>query len=129
MRRLTEEAGRALPSVGAIPITSPGSSKESALERVNWREMLGAMSKGGYVELPKSGGWTTADDLEGALIAGPAEEIIAATRRYQSEGLDHIVYDLRFRFADWDECLVQLGEEVLPVLRREEARGAPVAAR
>ena len=68
--------------------------------------------------LPESGGWDSPDDLEGALLAGPPEVIVGETRKYQRVGLSHLVYDLRFRFDDWDECLAMLGEEVLPELRR-----------
>jgi len=31
--------------------------------------------------------------------------------------LNHIVYDLRFRYADWYQQIDYLGEEVLPAVR------------
>jgi hypothetical protein len=31
--------------------------------------------------------------------------------------LNHIVYDLRFRYADWYQQIDYLGKEVLPALR------------
>ena len=48
----------------------------------------------------------------------PPDTIVEITRRYQRAGLQHTVYDLRFRFDDWEECVAILGEEVLPQLRR-----------
>lgn len=117
MRRLAEEHERAVPTAAAIPITSPGRTREEALSKVNWQEMMQQAIRAKW-ELPDSGRWEAPEDLEGALIAGPPEEIIAATRRYQEEGLDHLVYDLRFRYDDWHECLALIGEEVLPELRQ-----------
>jgi probable F420-dependent oxidoreductase len=116
MGRLSEEAGKPLPTAGAIPITSPGRTREAALGKVNWREMLRSAVKDWLP--PESGRWERVEDLEGALIAGPPEEIVESTRKYQEAGLNHIVYDLRFRFDEWHECLAMLGEEVLPELRR-----------
>jgi hypothetical protein len=43
------------------------------------------------------------------------------TRKFQEAGLDHLVYDLRFRFDDWEDCVGILGESVLPELRRGDA--------
>jgi probable F420-dependent oxidoreductase len=117
MRRLAEEADKSLPTAAAIPITSPARTTEAALEKVNWRGMLEHARKTDWV-LPDSGGWESPDDLEGALFAGSPEVIVEETRKYQRAGLNHLVYDLRFRFDDWDECLAMLGEEVLPLLRR-----------
>ena len=44
-------------------------------------------------------------------------------RKYHAVGLEHLVFDLRFRFDEWFECVRILGEEVLPELRRGD-RGA-----
>jgi probable F420-dependent oxidoreductase len=128
LRRLAAEAGKPVPTAAAIPITSPGRTREEALSKVNWQEMMDQARK--QWELPDSGKWETPEDLEGALIFGPPETIVQETRKYHAAGLSHIVYDLRFRFDEWLECVQMLGEEVLPVLRRldaEEAAAAPAA--
>ncbi len=130
MTRLAGEAGKPLPTAAAIPITSPGSTREAALEKVNWQGMLKSAVKADWV-LPESGAFQTADDLEGALIAGPPEHIIQETRKYHNAGLSHIVYDFRFRFDDWFECIDIIGKEVLPELRRgdqEAVQSAPQVA-
>jgi probable F420-dependent oxidoreductase len=116
MRELAAEAGKPLPTVGAVPITSPARTREAALAKVSWRAILADASRSRWVP-PESGVWASPDDLEGVLIAGPPDRIIAETRKYQAAGVSHLVYDLRFRFDDWDECLSMLGEEVLPDLR------------
>lgn len=127
MRRLAGEAGKPLPTAAAIPITSPAPTREAALEKVNWQGMLKSAVKTDWV-LPESGAWESPDDLEGALIAGPPDHIIEESRKYHDAGLSHLVYDLRFRFADWEECLAVLGEEVLPELRRGDQAATPQAA-
>jgi alkanesulfonate monooxygenase SsuD/methylene tetrahydromethanopterin reductase-like flavin-dependent oxidoreductase (luciferase family) len=123
MKRLAGEANKEMPTAAAIPITSPGRTREEALAKVNWQGILASAAKTDWV-LPASGKWETADDLEGALIAGPPEHIIEESQKYHDAGLSHLVYDLRFRFADWQECVQMLGEEVLPVLRRANAETA-----
>jgi hypothetical protein len=125
LSELAAEHDRNLPTVGAIPIVSPGPSREAALEHVNWREMMEQAISSKW-ETPDSGDWASPEDLEGALIAGTADDIVEASLRYHEAGLDHLVYDLRFRFGDWESCVGILGQEVLPRLRALEER--PVAA-
>ena len=123
MRRLAGEAGKPGPTAAAIPITSPGRTREEALSKVNWQGMLKSAVKTDWVK-PESGLWEHPDDLEGALIAGPRDHIIEETNKYIREGLTHLVYDLRFRFDDWYDNIQFLGEEVLPELRRAQAPAA-----
>jgi alkanesulfonate monooxygenase SsuD/methylene tetrahydromethanopterin reductase-like flavin-dependent oxidoreductase (luciferase family) len=114
---LTAEYGRtSMPTVAAIPIVSPGATREEALGHVTWREMMHQAINSKW-ETPDSGDWTSPEDLEGALIAGTADDIIEATTKYHEAGLEHLVYDLRFRYDNWLECLRFLGEEVLPKVR------------
>jgi probable F420-dependent oxidoreductase len=135
LRRLAGEAGRSIPTAAAIPITSPARTREEALAKVNWQGMIKGAVKADW-ELPESGVWESPEDLEGALIFGTPDDIITETRKFQEAGLDHLVYDLRFRFADWEECVALLGEEVLPGLRQGDQEAAsefalaePVAVR
>ena len=104
-----------MPTAAAIPIVSPGRTREEALVFVNWREMMTQAINSKW-ETPDSGQWSAPEDLEGALIAGTADDIIEGVTRYHEAGLRHFVFDLRFRFADWEECLIFLGEDVLPRL-------------
>jgi alkanesulfonate monooxygenase SsuD/methylene tetrahydromethanopterin reductase-like flavin-dependent oxidoreductase (luciferase family) len=119
MERLTELSelnSRPRPTAAAIPITSPGKTREAGLASVNWRGILEDAKKTKW-ELPESGAWEKAEDLEGAVIAGTADDIAEVTWKYHDLGLEHLVYDLRFRFEDWMECVQMLGEEVLPLVR------------
>lgn len=129
LTRLAGEAGRqGRPATGAIPITSIGATREAALSKVNWSGMMEQAIKSEWES--ESGRFETADDLEGALIAGPPSEIAAAADRYHAAGLDHLVFDLRFRFDEWLEGVQRLGEDVLPLLRgRPLAEPSGAAAR
>lgn len=126
MQMLAEQHGKPLPTRAVIPITSPGRTREQALAKVNWQGILAGAAKAGWVT-PASGGWTGPDDLEGAVIAGDPNHIVEETVKYHEAGLQHLVYDFRFRFDDWYDCIALIGEEVLPKLRAME-RGAGAAA-
>jgi alkanesulfonate monooxygenase SsuD/methylene tetrahydromethanopterin reductase-like flavin-dependent oxidoreductase (luciferase family) len=126
MENYAAKQGKPMPTLGVIPITSPGRTREEALAKVNWEGMLEG-GKGGRWELPDSGVWESPDDLEGALIAGPPDLIVEETLKYHEAGLTHLVYDLRFRYDDWLECIAILGEEVLPKLRSADRPASQTA--
>lgn len=116
-----EQAGREVPTRAAIPITSPGRTRDEARDKVNWREMMEQAIQAKW-ETPDSGGWNTADDLYGALIYGNAQDLVKATKDFHAAGLDHIVYDLRFRYDEWFDCIQLLGEDVIPECRKSDPR-------
>jgi len=128
IRKLTTEAGKPMLTPAAIPITSPGRTSAEAYAKVNWQGMMEQAISAKWES--RSGRFDRPEDLEGALIAGPPETIIEETRKYHAAGLVHIVYDLRFRFDEWRDCVRILGEDVLPELRRGDAlaTGAPAVA-
>ena len=108
--------GRPTPFAGAAPLTSPATTREAALDKIDWKAQL-VIARRTMWETPDSGDWQGPDDLEGAIVAGPPDEIIRVTRAYQDAGLTHLTFDLRFRFDEWEECVSFIGEEVLPRLR------------
>ncbi len=122
MRRLAADAGKPVPVAAAIPITSPGRTREEALATVNVEGFLEEANRHGRWIPPASGRFETADDLEGALIAGPPSYIAEIAERYHAAGCEHLVFDLRFQFDRWLELVQLLGEEVLPLLRPAPAR-------
>jgi alkanesulfonate monooxygenase SsuD/methylene tetrahydromethanopterin reductase-like flavin-dependent oxidoreductase (luciferase family) len=127
MTQLSEEAGRPRPTPSAIPIVSPGKTKEAGLARVNWKGILEDAKKSTW-ELPDSGAWATSEDLDGAVIAGTAADFADVVSRYHDAGMEHLVFDLRFRFEDWYDGLAMLGEEVLPLVKGGNA-ASPKAAK
>lgn len=112
--------GKARLLEGCIPITSIDVDRETALRKVNVEGLLenanGPMGK--FWVKPKSGSFTKWDDLEGSFIAGTPDDVVRDIEKYLEVGIDHIIFDLRFRFDDWDHCVDLLAKEVLPRVRK-----------
>lgn len=117
LRDLSSKAGKPMVTVGAIPIVSLAKDKETALSKVNVKGLINEGNKKPTWVKPASGTFSKLEDIEGLLLAGTPADVVRDTRRYEEGGLNHIVYDLRFRYADWYEQIDLLGKEVLPALR------------
>lgn len=118
---LSAAAGRARPALGVIPPTSIEATREEALAHVNVEGLLAWANKARFAVRPPSGRFETVADLEGQLVAGTPDDVVAECRKFDALGLDHLVFDLRFRFDRWFEQVERLGGEVLPRL------GTPLA--
>ncbi len=103
---------------GCIPITSIDEDRSSALRKVNVQGLLSSAQKQKFWVTPASGSFSKAEDLEGSLIAGSPQDVVNEVRKYLEVGIDHLVFDLRFRFDDWHRSVELLGKEVLPALRK-----------
>lgn len=114
---LCKKAGKPMLTTGAIPITSIAKDKDAALSKVNVKGLINEGNKKPTWVKPASGTFSKLEDIEGLLLAGPPKDIVEVSRKYDEAGLNHIVYDLRFRYADWYEQIDFLGKEVLPALR------------
>ncbi|MFQ5850467.1 MAG: LLM class flavin-dependent oxidoreductase [Candidatus Binatia bacterium] len=114
---LCDKAGRKMVTTAAIPITSLARDKDTAVSKVNAKGLINEGNKKPTWVRPASGTFSKLEDIEGLLLAGTPDDIVRDTRNYEEAGLNHIVYDLRFRYADWFEQLDLLGKEVIPALR------------
>ncbi len=116
----SEAAARGRPRLleGCIPITSIAQDRETALRKVNVQGLLSGANKQKFWVKPASGSFSKAEDLEGSLIAGSPDDVIREVEKYLEVGIDHLVFDLRFRFDEWDRSIELLGKEVLPRLRK-----------
>jgi probable F420-dependent oxidoreductase len=121
MEKLAAAAGRPRPRVGVMPPTSVAATREEALAPVNLPGCLAWANRSRFAVRPPSGRFETVADLEGQLVAGNPDEIAAECRKFETLGVDQVVFDLRFRFDRWLEQMEVLGREVLPRL-------APAAA-
>ena len=114
---LCQKQGRQMLTTGAIPITTVARKREEALANVNVPGLINEGNRRSWWVKPPSGTFSEIQDIEGLLLWGTPDDIATVTRKYEEAGLDHIVYDLRFRFDDWNEQLDLLGKEVLPQLQ------------
>ena len=103
---------------GCIPITSIDVDRETALRKVNVGGLLDNANKQKFWVKPDSGSFAQWQDLEGSFMVGTPDDIVHETQKFLEVGIDHLVFDFRFRFEDWFESIDLLGKEVLPRLRQ-----------
>ncbi|MBI2985459.1 MAG: LLM class flavin-dependent oxidoreductase [Deltaproteobacteria bacterium] len=117
LREQYQKAGKPMGTVGAIPIVSIDKDLDTALGKVNTKGLINEGNKKPTWVRPPSGTFSKFEDIRGLLLAGKPEDIVRDTKEYEANGLNHIVYDLRFRYADWYQQIDFLGKEVLLALR------------
>ena len=118
MAERSAAASLAMPRIGVVAPTRIGSSREEAIESVNLEGLLKwANDYGKWWVKPASGGFETADDLQGSLIAGSADDVVAEVAAFREAGVDYLVFDLRTQFDQWMDLIQLLGEDVLPRVR------------
>ncbi|KQM80969.1 LLM class flavin-dependent oxidoreductase [Agromyces sp. Leaf222] len=121
MREMTDASGRPMPTVGVIPPTSIEETRAEALKDVNVPGLLAWANKAKFAVKPPSGVFETVEDLEGQLIVGNPDEAVEEIRKFEATGVDHLVFDFRFKFDRFFEQIELLGTEVLPKLREKAA--------
>jgi alkanesulfonate monooxygenase SsuD/methylene tetrahydromethanopterin reductase-like flavin-dependent oxidoreductase (luciferase family) len=107
---------------GCIPITSIDVDRETALRKVNVDGLLKNANEQKFWVKPESGSFAKWQELEGSFIVGSPDDVVKEVEKFLEAGIDHIVFDLRFRFDEFDRCIELLGNEVLPRVRKH-ARG------
>jgi alkanesulfonate monooxygenase SsuD/methylene tetrahydromethanopterin reductase-like flavin-dependent oxidoreductase (luciferase family) len=113
MRELSLAAGRATPTVAVIPPTSIERTREEALKHVNVPGLLAWANKAKFAVKPASGSFETVDDLSGQLIVGTPEDAVAEIERFAAVGVEHLVFDFRFKFEALFDQIELLGSEVI----------------
>jgi alkanesulfonate monooxygenase SsuD/methylene tetrahydromethanopterin reductase-like flavin-dependent oxidoreductase (luciferase family) len=117
IRTMSDEQNKKMPTIAVIPPTSIESSREEALKDVNIPGLLAWANKAKFAVRPPSGTFETVEDLEGQLIVGSPEDAIAECKKFEALGVEHLVFDFRFKFDKWFEQIELLGSEVLPKLK------------
>jgi alkanesulfonate monooxygenase SsuD/methylene tetrahydromethanopterin reductase-like flavin-dependent oxidoreductase (luciferase family) len=117
MKEMTDASGRPLPTVAVIPPTSVEETRAEALEHVNVPGLLAWANKAKFAVKPPSGSFETVEDLEGQLIVGTPDDVVAEVKKFEAIGVEHLVFDFRFKFDRYYEQIELLGTEVLPRLR------------
>lgn len=126
LEELSEQAGRPRPTAAVIPPTSVEEDRERALSYVNIDGLLAWANNAKFWVKPPSGRFERWEDLEGTLIAGTPNDVVAECRKFEEAGNEHLVFDFRFKFDRWFEQIELLGKEVLPKLR-EQSEVTPAA--
>jgi alkanesulfonate monooxygenase SsuD/methylene tetrahydromethanopterin reductase-like flavin-dependent oxidoreductase (luciferase family) len=116
LRQFSHTAARSMFTAGVMPLTSIAKDKETALRHVDVKGLLHEANKNSTWVKPAGGTFATLDDIHGLILAGTPDDIVRQTRAYQAVGADLVVFDLRFRYADWYQQIDLLGNEVLPAL-------------
>lgn len=114
IEKALKKSGKPKISIGAIPITSIDKKRDIALKKINLKGLIEAANNRKWWKKPPSGRFEKIEDLEGSLIAGNPEDCCKEVEKYVQRGTDHLVFDFRYRFDEFDECLTLLGEEVIP---------------
>ena len=114
---LCQKAGRPMLTTAVMPFTSIAKDKKTAQSKVNVQMLIAEANKFPTWVKPVSGVFATLEETRGFFLAGAPEDIVRDARAYEEAGADHIVFDLRFRYADWYEQIDLLGNIVLPALR------------
>lgn len=110
--------GRSRPTVAAIPMASVDRSRERALARVNVPGLLAWANHARFWVTPPSGSHETVDDLQGVLVHGTPDDVVEQCTTLADAGLEHLVFDFRMSFDEWEDQVELLGAEVLPRLRQ-----------
>jgi alkanesulfonate monooxygenase SsuD/methylene tetrahydromethanopterin reductase-like flavin-dependent oxidoreductase (luciferase family) len=117
IEKMAADQGKQRPTIAVIPPTSVEATREEALEHVNVPGLLAWANKAKFAVKPPSGTFETVEDLEGQLIVGSPDEAVAECRKFEALGVEHLVFDFRFKFDKWFDQIELLGSEVLPRLR------------
>jgi len=111
LRKWAKEERESMPMVGAVPITSVGRNRDAARGKINLEGLLNS-TKDFWIK-PDSGAFKTVEDLEGVLMAGSPEDIVQEVVKFEEAGVNHLVFDLRQRFEEMEECMELISDEVL----------------
>ena len=99
---------------GAVPVTSIDSTREAALGKLNVPGLIKNANNQRFWVKPESGEFTSVEEIDGSILAGTADDIVARVQRYQEIGADLIIFDFRFRFPHWHEQIETLARDVFP---------------
>ena len=117
LHALCQQAQKPMVRTAVMPFTTIGKNQDAALSGIDVKSLIDDAYNFSMWVKPPSGKFETLADIHGVILAGSPADIARESRAYEQAGADHIVYDLRLRFADWHEQIDLLGNEVLPALR------------
>jgi alkanesulfonate monooxygenase SsuD/methylene tetrahydromethanopterin reductase-like flavin-dependent oxidoreductase (luciferase family) len=114
IREMATEQGKPMIMTGAVPVTSIDDSFAAATKRVNVPGLIKNANAQKFWLKPKSGEFTTIEELDGSILMGSPDDIVNGVKRYQELGCDLLIFDFRMRFPDYLQQIEILAKEVLP---------------
>ena len=114
IREMTAEQGKPMILTGAVPVTSIAATRDAALAELNVPGLIKNANNQRFWVKPESGEFTEIDELDGSILAGTPDDIVAGVQRYQEIGADLLIFDFRMRFPDWLEQIETVARDVLP---------------
>ncbi len=102
----------------------------AALPAEHAMAVVGSVADPSVADARRRPAWTpaaafdTADDLDGAVIAGGAGDCVEGLQRWVDRGVRHLVLDLRFMADDFETAVELLATDVLPRLRAQPTTAA-----
>ena len=124
IREMCAEQSKPMIMTGAVPVTSIDDSYKSATERMNVPGLIKNANAQKFWIKPKSGEFTSIEELDGSILAGTPDDIVKGVQRYQELGCDLLIFDFRMRFPDYLEQIEILAKEVLPRVSKAPAAAA-----
>jgi len=112
LRDHASAAGRPDPAVGLVTMVSPARTVEEGLAAFDVSRVHAEVAR----RFPTRR-WQPGTGLEGVMMAGPADQIVADIEAFGEVGVDHLVLDLRARFDAWEDVTAEIGGDVLPCIR------------
>ncbi len=114
IREMTAEQDKPMIMVGAVPVTSIHTDRATARDMLNVPGLLNNANNQRFWLRPESGAFTAIEELDGSILAGTPDDVVAGIQRYQEIGCDLLIFDFRMRFADWTAQITALAGDVLP---------------
>lgn len=114
IREMTAEQGKPMIMTGAVPVTSIAPTRDGALAGLNVPGLIKNANAQRFWLRPDGGEFTSIEQLDGSILAGTPDDIVAGVERYAELGADLVIFDFRMRFPDWLDQIRTLAEDVLP---------------
>jgi alkanesulfonate monooxygenase SsuD/methylene tetrahydromethanopterin reductase-like flavin-dependent oxidoreductase (luciferase family) len=117
---LGEERGRTI-KTGCIPLFCVDEERDRARSEIDVDAIAHSSEGAKNWVKPSSGEFRTLEDLEGMVLAGDPDDIVAEIGKFQQRGLDTLIIDLRLQFTEFEEKLELISRHVLPRVRATTA--------
>lgn len=111
------DLGRDRPVIAYLPRLAIDKDRTKALSDLDVEKLSNASEGSKYWIKPPSGRFTALSELRGMFLGGDPSDIVEQILELAARPIDHLIFDLRNRFASYEEHLELIATEVLPAVR------------